>query len=127
MKTFPTMAGLEIRFETITNTIEDMKVKIKEKYSSKDKLLKGLDGVKKVMKEQFVGKNDFKSAILKVDKQLGEANIERTKINKAAEEQVKTVKDVKNKLADKADAKSVVQVVEKLKNYATFKDLKELY
>ena len=30
-------------------------------------------------------------------------------------------------MKEKADVKSVVQVVDKLKNYSTFKDLKELY
>ena len=37
------------------------------------------------------------------------------------------VQNVNKKLSEKAEIRSVVQVVEKLKNYATFNDLKELY
>ena len=34
---------------------------------------------------------------------------------------------MKQQMKDKADAKSVVQVMEKLKNYASYADLQDLY
>ena len=79
------------------------------------------------MKERYLSKNDFKSEFCVIETKLSESSIEQAKIVKQAKENVELVKSVKQQMKEKADVKSVVQVVDKLKNYSTFKDLKELY
>ena len=72
MKTFPTNAGLEIRFNSIGEQFKEIKSKFKAKFSTKNSLDEGLESVRNHMKDRFLNKNDFKSEFMKIEKQIGE-------------------------------------------------------
>ena len=103
--------------------MEDIRVK----FASNKKLDEEVQGLREESKANYVLRRKFNSEFHTVNSLLDRVEIEQTKINKMQEAQVKVLEGVKERMHKKAETAQLKKMEDKFKNYATFRDLKELY
>lgn len=127
VNSMPTTSGMEIRFSKIDERLEDMMGKIRKKYATLHKLEQSTEHLSDTIFKQVLTKKEFKKEWKVIDEKVSELELSNAKLSKKVKETHEKVKDIRDKIHNKAEQRDVTKLASEMRNFASFKDLQELY